>query len=1698
MNALRIAFQRRLLLLLCVTASVSIPCHCQTPSPINRDIPVEFQPADPEIKTLFDEARSATDIGNYDVGFSKAKMALDLAEKKGLIGDRALAEEMVAVGYLDLGKMPDSMNLFHASLQDAVDSSNLVLQADVLVALAVEPRIRGNLAGALQLLTQALDRANQSKSLLIRARVLGELGKLQVFTGKIDEGRRSIEEALQIDRTNGYSFEPLHEVYLGDAILSNSAPDLTKAIKQFEDARDLAVQKKNYLALVMAENAMGATYIHKGELQKGIENLEAIRNGKILKDGQPLQMPPSFGAAVAQPLIKVTLLEALAQGYESAQQPDKALNVWNELYAFSGESGFSAAEGEAALKIANIYTGQKDTTNALKYFSISAEIAEKQENNTQLYQTIIGETLLLIRVGRGEEAIPMDERIEEIGRNTKNRKLQFLADLVLAEIYQPLGKINEAKDALEKAQALITPGPTDSEIDGKSVIETYVRLADVYEKLNDPIREMVALQKEYSVALFVKDDKLTKVVATIEGQKLEALHIDQLIEDLHKAGKLQEALAYSEILYIYNGGVTPSGNNEYWNVLTQVPFQLVNQPGGAEFLSENVKLFDPILAIGRIPILQALSEHYLYVEQQPQLAADFANTVVNFIDKSTTGLDAVKARAICALAVANARMKREEIALAQAQECVDLARKSGDPDFEKRANASYALAHIAVNDLGAVQQSLSDLLKNAPNDAGLHEELALALEQNGRFQEAQSELNIALRIFEARGDKSSMAQTYHQMAISLDKNQSADANRQKLAYFESSMKLFQELGDARGQVGAAIGIGQCYMKLAQYGDALSILQTALSLADKTGQRQVIALALANLAQAYSESGDRVSAADFHRKAADAYHNVNDAANEAFSQIGLYFDLAAQHKFDDAFSVLIQARAVAATSSSELAKFYTQLDLGWAYERQGEVELSMVAFREAQRVAENAGNLENLAQSRLALAGLLEWWTGDWQGAGEQAEGALKLYQQLQNKQGEAAADVELGSIYGDRTSPNKDFAKALKYYETAQGLGYGSSVSLDQLEIYLQTRRYADAIKLAREAIKSCRNQKDSDCEAGALISLAESERRQGDLSAAAATLRKAEPLVAKEDDFYLHGRLLYGQANQERSSGHFQKAVELYANVIALVEQIKGKSDNESQPSVGETYDFIYDELVDALYSLKGQSNSSEADGYAAEALKYAEANKAQQFNHSWGKTFLYAAKRQVPADVQEHERMLVSKREELDVELQGAISGSDKSAAREPVTIRKELVAADEDLQLFVNSLRMSYPTYASLKYPEPVELRNIPLHRDETLVETKVTDDSTFVWMIRRDQDEGNRLIAFYKVLQTREWFARRVLALRDSFNGGGPGSYDPHISEDLFQALFPGHYGTELLQSRTIVFIPDDVLFLVPLELLSPRATNGDFKLLGVPTRYYPSASSLRIARNANHTADWKNAFLGVGDPITSPDDHRFIPVSLVPADENKSSKEKVTSADLERGEQFREKVKTRGLSFERLEGTATELREIAKLFSQENQLVDVRTGPRATKESVLETDLTQFRFIHFATHGILPVDTGISEPALVLSLDGKTTESMFLYESDILGLRIDADAVVLSACETGSGKVTRAEGVMSLGRAFMAAGASSVTVSLWKVSDESTQMLMEEYYKNLLSGKSKAEALAIARSSLFAKGGDFKDPFFWAPFVLIGE
>jgi CHAT domain-containing protein len=273
------------------------------------------------------------------------------------------------------------------------------------------------------------------------------------------------------------------------------------------------------------------------------------------------------------------------------------------------------------------------------------------------------------------------------------------------------------------------------------------------------------------------------------------------------------------------------------------------------------------------------------------------------------------------------------------------------------------------------------------------------------------------------------------------------------------------------------------------------------------------------------------------------------------------------------------------------------------------------------------------------------------------------------------------------------------------------------------------------------------------------------------------------------------------------------------------------------------------------------------------------------------------------------------------------------------------------------------------------------------------------------------------------------------------------------------------------------------------------LLNKATTYYPSAVSFELARSAKVPANWRESFLGIAYPITSEQDERFVKMQDVPATKA-PSKGPSSGAPAYTEVPSEEKLKSRGFSFDPLPGTETEVQSIATLIRERKETADIRIGIEATKRKLLDTDLSQFRFLHFATHGVLAVDTGIQEPSLVLSVDGQDPSHMFLSMSEILGLKLQSESVVLSACNTGSGVISRAEGVMSLGRAFLAAGAESVTVSLWQVSDDSTVVFMKKYYEGLLSNKKKSVALAEARYAVFATGS--KNPFSWAPFIVIGE
>jgi CHAT domain-containing protein len=1665
----------------------------QQQSPQASNLPAELQAMNPDVRAKLAAARADSDTGKYSEAFEEDQEALDIAKKAGFSGDIALAEDATASAEFISGKVQTGWNLDRDALQNAIESSNFVVQADILTSLSSYSQIDGNVKGALSLLAQALDAAEKSKNLYIKSRVLGEMGRLQLLVGGKEDAKKSLDEALRIDSLNSYRFHSLHLVYQAYLLLSDDQT-VKEGIQELEKARDAAVSDRNYLALVLAETALGASYVHIGDVQQGIDILQSMNSGNVKIGTGAQEADAQLRAVLELPFIRASVLEAMGNAYETAKRTPDAIGAWSQLYSFSNGIQMTAAGAEAAQHLAHLYAAQGDNENAAKYYQIAAGQWQASGNDTMLLQSLGGEAASLAKSGRSVEALAAENEVVQRAIQLRNRQAEFVAYAVMAEIYQPANQVEQAKTALEKAQALIEPGPGDATLGYGAVEEVYLRLGAVYEKLGDQEKQFAAIEKALAVSIAAKDQPQINTLVGDLREKFNAIHLEDLISRLYKQGKFSDALIYSQLSYFFNGAPAGSKADSFWQIIFNSPFQIVAQQGGDQQLQLDLQLMGPLLKLEKLPVLEALAQNLVFSGKDPTAGREYSLQALALIDASKPSMEAFRLRPVCTLAVAYARTNSPDLAKKTIQTCMDLEEKSTDDYERKLANVANIDVYALENDIGGAQSSLEFLRQNARDDPGLDEELAQVLGKGGHIDDAMSEFAAAVRGFESRNDLSSSARCYREMATTLDSSTSPESKKKQLQFLNEALTLYRRAGDTFQESGTDLAIALYFAKLGNTRDAQHYFEQALQTGGRSGNETAIGWANVLFGSFYAANKQPEKALMFHNAGLIAFQAAKDKNEEASASLAAGLDMQSMGRLDDALASFFKAQALADQSGQSSSQYLAQVQIGFIYEEKGQWEQARTAFLKGEEIAGGAKDLPNQAHSEMDLAEL-DALEGDWQTAIDQTTKARTIFQQIDDRDGQSDADSELADIYSDRTSTVQDFDMARKYTSLAQKLRKNELADLDELvEIDIQTKQYPEAVANAKEALAACKPINKGACVGSELISLAEAERLSGDLKASATALKKAKPLVLRDQDFYSRGRLLYGEANQERAAGHFRKAVSFYQKTIDLIDVAKENIDPQLQLSMSDTYDFVYDELIDCLYSLSEQERGSARLQTAIEALGYAEANKARQFEKSWGQTFVSELRNKLSLDVVQQEDVLTARRSELAEELRAAISGRATSSGSS-AELQDQLTHAESDLQSFVRMLQREYPEYAALKYPEPTSLGAIPLHPGETLVEFKMTDAATFVWIIRSDETKGNTLVSFYRVPEQRGWFHTQISKLRDAFNSGQPEAYDPEVSEDLFAELFPGKQAAEILESQHLIFVPDDVLYLLPFEMLSPQAAQGKYLLLSVPTAYFPSTESLRIARTARRSEQWKDAFLGVGDPITSPSDPRYSQVAALSLGESAPPQQKPATVSQNATNQV-DKLQARGFEFDRIPGTAKEIQSIANLFSKEHESPEVLLGINATRKDVLDLDLSQFRYIHFATHGILPVDAGVREPSLVLSYDGTTSDEMLLPISTIMRLNIDADDVVLSACNTGSGRVTRAEGVMSLGRAFMVAGASSVTVSLWEVSDESTALLMKQYYQNLLAGKPKDEALADARTWLFQNG--HRQPYFWAPFVLIGE
>ena len=280
--------------------------------------------------------------------------------------------------------------------------------------------------------------------------------------------------------------------------------------------------------------------------------------------------------------------------------------------------------------------------------------------------------------------------------------------------------------------------------------------------------------------------------------------------------------------------------------------------------------------------------------------------------------------------------------------------------------------------------------------------------------------------------------------------------------------------------------------------------------------------------------------------------------------------------------------------------------------------------------------------------------------------------------------------------------------------------------------------------------------------------------------------------------------------------------------------------------------------------------------------------------------------------------------------------------------------------------------------------------------------------------------------------------------------------------------ELRNKTKLIVVPDGVLHRVPLEVLID--STGKKMLESHVVSYVPSSRVLALLRR----------------PGKPPID----PMPLLAA----SSSPEGTTQQSKVGPIQRGIFDLDGGELPPLPAANDEVKSVAQIFGTRSVVV---SGEQAKESNIKAQPLDRFRILHFAVHGLLSTNYP-ERSALIFRDDPASGEDGLLQAREISQLRLSADLVTLSACDTGTGKIKGQEGVAALVRPFLIAGAQSVVANLWQADDEFTLTLMREFYRRLAAGTNKATALRDAKLEVIKRFGSQAPPLLWAGFIIVGD
>jgi CHAT domain-containing protein len=971
---------------------------------------------------------------------------------------------------------------------------------------------------------------------------------------------------------------------------------------------------------------------------------------------------------------------------------------------------------------------------------------------------------------------------------------------------------------------------------------------------------------------------------------------------------------------------------------------------------------------------------------------------------------------------------------------------------------------------------------------------------------------------------------YDQAALLGSKNE-AESRRASLPIFLESLTHFQAAEDRAGEAQTFYALGIIHSLLSEFAPGQENSARAAQIFRRLDMKPQLANTFIQQSAMSLFVGDNAKAEEMSLAALDIFRQLGDRRGEA--EIIGNLGVLANRKNEPrrALEYFEQALPILRAEKDSEQEARMLRSIGLTYNNLGEPFKAVESLEKALAISRADNELLGVSTALISL-GVMSRTVGEVQKAIDQLNEALELVRKLGNRRNEAVCLNNLGSHYehlGETSAARDYYEKSLalsrelkmRDYEVNSLNGISSlelksgnlpkalEVSTQALQIARETgnKRHASrmlarigetrlklgerekAFESLNQALTIQREIGDREAEAVTLFLLGKAHRQNGDLKAARETCALALQIAQEMKTPPLQAEIFGETANIEKDAKNLAAAQANIEKAIEIAESTRSKfSRQDFRATYFSAQQNFYEFYVDALA----------AQGKNAEAWRASERARARSLLESLGESQA-GIRAGIAPELLAKENVL---RRTINAKETQRLNAAAQKNPSKAAAFEKEIAEAVEKYRDLQTEIRRQSPQFAALTDPEPLDLADVQaqvLDEDTILLEYALGAERSFLFAVT-----VNTLDVYE--LPKREMIeksARRAIEKIKLSDAAAKTDLN-----DLSQILLAPV--AEKLPNKRLLIVAPGVLQYVPFAALSspkskvqsPKSDETDSGLRTQDSGFFlietneivnlPSASVLALLRqNKTRPAYPKNTVAILADPVFTDDDVRL---KLLAKQKTEPDSVNGATSVMREAKLFPPQMRS---GFGRLRFSRLEADAISALAQKNRKFVAMDFA--ANLKAATGEEFQKSGIVHLATHGIINSDyPELSGVVLSLIDENGKPQDGFLRLHDIYNLRLDANLVVLSACETALGKEIKGEGIVGLTRGFMYAGAPTVVASLWKVDDRATADLMKRFYQRMLKNNLRpADALRQAQISML-KEKPTQNPFYWAAFTVQGE